>query len=91
MKDFLNKFISTKTGFFVIGILSGAFLAFAIIYGGKVPSVSLPTFPTISFPPGIFAPDAKDIKKFSSEEEFKTYLQESETGYYGGFAMGRGG
>ncbi|MBZ9572401.1 beta-propeller domain-containing protein [Patescibacteria group bacterium] len=57
----------------------------------KYTSISFPTFPgfpRIPFPP--FVSEIEGVEKFSSEEDFKVYLQEAELGYYGGF-VGLGG
>lgn len=51
--------------------------------GFRFPSIS---FPQISFPSSTIR---KDIKRFSSEEEFKEYLREGQMGweYFGGFSI----
>ncbi|MFQ6049841.1 MAG: beta-propeller domain-containing protein, partial [Candidatus Paceibacterales bacterium] len=74
--------IDTKLGITILMVLTiiiGGYLNFLFRY------VSFPFSPPILFPTPF--PELKGVEKFSSEEEFKAYLQEAELGYYGGFAM----
>ena len=57
-------------------------LSFAVIKCLLVPPITLPPFRPSPTPSKI-----EGIKKFASEEDFKTYLEESQLGYLGGMGM----
>jgi uncharacterized secreted protein with C-terminal beta-propeller domain len=57
-------------------------ISFAVIKYISAPPISFPPF----WPPKI-PTKIEGIKKFSSEEDFKTYLEESQLGYLGGMRM----
>lgn len=91
MKNFFNIQISLKTGFIILLVIF--FIAIVVInlsnksISREFSFIISRTIPEIS----IFQPsgELKDIKKFSSEEEYRAYLEESqaetEAGYFGGF------
>jgi uncharacterized secreted protein with C-terminal beta-propeller domain len=69
-----------------VGILFLVFLfalGFAIIKSVLIPPTVLPP----SQPPSSLS-KIEGIKKFASEEDFKTYLEESQLGYLGGMGIG---
>jgi len=58
-------------------------VSFAVIKCSFVPPITLPPFQPPKIPSKI-----EGIKKFASEEDFKTYLEESQLGYLGGMGIG---
>ncbi len=94
MKKFFCKEISTKSAMIIIVavflIVSGVlFLKNQTSCSESLSFLKNITFPKIPFiNPTV---EVKDIKKFVSEEEFKTYLESSfQYGAYGGFGIGGG-
>lgn len=87
----MNKKINTPLGIILLIVLAIAACYFMLSFKETV-SITLPVFP--GFPyislPEIFRPraEAVNFKRFTSEEDFKDYLEESELGLG---AMGWGG
>ena len=80
-----NTTMPEKTNKIAIIILFLVFLfavSFAVIKCALVPTISL--FP---FKPPKIPAKIEGIEKFASEEDFKTYLEESQLGYLGGMGM----
>lgn len=63
----------------------GFIIILAIIVGGytilECYRFSIPSFPPIVLPSWPFTPELDGIKKFSSQEDFKSYLEKAEFGY----------
>jgi inhibitor of cysteine peptidase len=76
-RKFAIGFIMAVTIFFV-GFLTSQFISisFPAFPGFPRFSINVPSFPPISTLPSI--PKIVDVKKFTSEEEFKSYLKDSE-------------
>jgi len=79
MLEKINTKINSK--YAVVSVIFISLIALGLIILAYF-SISLPGFPGFShFPFLSQAPEIKDIEKFSSEEDFKAYLQEAQLGY----------
>lgn len=84
----MDKKIDTKLG--IILIIAVAVVAAYLSYSfsrGNFPSLSILLTRFLS---NNTSETALEIKKFSSEEDFKAYLQKTQLSYYGGFGLGGG-
>jgi uncharacterized secreted protein with C-terminal beta-propeller domain len=84
MVNFLKKKIEGKIALAIfIGVFLIAVLAIWILYKNLEFKISWPKIPSV------FQPKVEGIKKFASEEEFKSYLKEAEAAMeYFGWEMG---
>ncbi len=89
MTNFINKQIDGKSAInIVVGVFLIAFLVIILNYGSLIKEL-FTSFPQISLFTSV--PEIKDIKKFSSEEEFKSYLREGGDLRYYGWGIGGAG
>jgi len=90
-RKFAIGFIIAVTIFFV-GFLTSQFISisFPAFPGFPKISINIPSLPAISLSPSI--PKIEGIENFTSEEDFRAYLQKSELGYgyLGGARTGAG-
>ncbi len=88
----MKKQIDSKVAIFIIAVFAVMAAVFTISNYGNPDSKIIGPIPAVDH--FSFYTEGKDIKKFASEEEFKSYLQEAgsvQSSYLdGGFGMGRG-
>ena len=84
-EEVVSRVSATRIGTVFLAALSVLLPVAVVLLGTFLFSSVSVSPPSISLPPSILEP--KDIKKFASAEEFRTYLEESESEYTAGLEM----